>query len=71
VLKGDAEVDTASLGPPVHSLDVNDPAQMKAELAKVSYLSTDSCLHIYLVTNISYRLKVMPRKKIYSLTFLV
>ena len=41
VLKGDAEVNTASLGPPVHSLDVNDPAQMKAELAKViTHLNT-------------------------------
>lgn len=35
VVEGDEEVDTSSLGPPVHSLDINNKEAMQAAMAKV------------------------------------
>jgi hypothetical protein len=36
VMQGDAEIDTSSLGPPVHQLDVNDKNGIQEALRQVS-----------------------------------
>jgi hypothetical protein len=36
VLAGDEEIDTASLGPPVHHIDVNDKSSLRTAFDKVS-----------------------------------